>query len=80
MWLTVVLAILAALVLRRTVSAGACLPSAQRGGRPRVRDPVDRMKIWIYGLAGLLFGLSGVMQMSRLRQGDPTWRSEPSSM
>ena len=30
------------------------------------------MKIWIYCLAGLLFGLSGVMQMSRLRQGDPT--------
>ena len=28
--------------------------------------------MWIYGLAGLLFGLSGVMQMSRLRQGDPT--------
>ncbi len=26
----------------------------------------------IYGLAGLFFGLSGVMQMSRLRQGDPT--------
>ena len=34
--------------------------------------PVDRMKVWIYGIAGLLFGLSGVMQMSRLRQGDPT--------
>ena len=27
---------------------------------------------WIYGLAGLFVGLSGVMQMSRLRQGDPT--------
>ena len=26
----------------------------------------------MYSLAGLFFGLAGVMQMSRLRQGDPT--------
>jgi ribose transport system permease protein len=30
------------------------------------------LKIATYGSAGLLFGLAGVMQMSRLRQGDPT--------
>jgi ribose transport system permease protein len=30
------------------------------------------MKLWIYSSGGLLFGLAGVMQMSRLRQGDPT--------
>jgi ribose transport system permease protein len=31
-----------------------------------------RTKILIYGLAGCLFGLAGLMQLSRLRQGDPT--------
>ena len=30
------------------------------------------LKLWIYGVAGLFIGLAGVMQMSRLRQGDPT--------
>jgi ribose transport system permease protein len=33
---------------------------------------VERMKVLIYSLGGLLVGLAGVMQMSRLRQGDPT--------
>jgi ribose transport system permease protein len=30
------------------------------------------MKVSIYTLAGLFFGLAGLMQMSRLTQGDPT--------
>src|SRR5437870_13340570 len=32
----------------------------------------NRVKIAIYTVAGFFFGLAGVTQMSRLRQGDPT--------
>jgi ribose transport system permease protein len=72
-WLSVVLAVLTALVLRRTVFGRRVFAIGSNEAAARACGiPVDRMKIWIYGLAGLLFGLSGVMQMSRLRQGDPT--------
>jgi ribose transport system permease protein len=72
-WLTVILAVLAALVLRRTVFGRRVFAIGSNEAAARACGiPVDRMKIWIYGLAGLLFGLSGVMQMSRLRQGYPT--------
>jgi len=33
---------------------------------------VRLQKVLIYALAGLLFGLAGLMQVSRLTQGDPT--------
>ena len=33
---------------------------------------IDRLKLAIYSSAGVFFGLAGVMQLSRLRQGDPT--------
>jgi ribose transport system permease protein len=72
-WLSLVLAVLTALVLRRTVFGRRVFAIGSNESAARACGiPVDRMKIWIYGLAGLLFGLSGVMQMSRLRQGDPT--------
>jgi ribose transport system permease protein len=72
-WLSAFLAILVALVLRRTVFGRRVFAIGSNEAAARACGiPVDRMKIWIYGLAGLLFGLSGVMQMSRLRQGDPT--------
>src|SRR5437870_10437795 len=32
----------------------------------------NRFKIALYTVAGFFFGLAGVTQMSRLRQGDPT--------
>jgi ribose transport system permease protein len=72
-WLTLVLAVGAAFVLRRTVFGRRVFALGSNESAARACGiPVDRMKVWIYGLAGLLFGLSGVMQMSRLRQGDPT--------
>jgi len=72
-WLSVALAVLVSLVLRYTVFGRRVFAIGSNEAAARACGiAVDRLKIWIYGLAGLLFGLSGVMQMSRLRQGDPT--------
>jgi ribose transport system permease protein len=72
-WLTLVLAVLAALTLRRTIFGRRIFAIGSNEAAARACGiAVDRLKVSIYSLAGLLFGLSGVMQMSRLRQGDPT--------
>jgi ribose transport system permease protein len=72
-WLTLILAVVVAFVLRRSVFGRRVFAIGSNEAAARACGiPVDRMKVWIYALAGLLFGLSGVMQMSRLRQGDPT--------
>jgi ribose transport system permease protein len=72
-WLTVALAVMVSLVLRYTVFGRRVFAVGSNEAAARACGiPVDRLKIWIYALAGLFFGLSGVMQMSRLRQGDPT--------
>jgi ribose transport system permease protein len=72
-WATLVLAALAAIVLQRTVFGRRvfALGSNEAAARACGVD-TGRLRIAIYGLAGCLFGLTGVMQMSRLRQGDPT--------
>ena len=72
-WITLVLAVLAALVLARTVFGRRifALGSNEAAARACGVD-TSRLKIATYGTAGVLFGLTGVLQMSRLRQGDPT--------
>jgi ribose transport system permease protein len=72
-WITVLLAIAATIVLRNTVFGRRVFAIGSNEAAAKACGvPTDRLKTWIYALAGLLFGLSGVMQMSRLRQGDPT--------
>jgi len=72
-WVAVVLAAVMAFVLRRTVFGRRvfALGSSEAAARA-CGIATDRLKVQVYALAGLFFGLAGVMQMSRLRLGDPT--------
>jgi ribose transport system permease protein len=62
-----------AIVLRNTIFGRRVFALGSNEAAARACGiATDKLRIWVYGLAGLFFGLSGVMQMSRLRQGDPT--------
>lgn len=52
---------------RQIVATGANPEAARLSG-----IPVDRVTLGVYGLGGLLSGLSGLFQFSRLTVGDPT--------
>lgn len=72
-WLTLALAILMTVVLRKTVFGRRIFAIGSNEAAVRACGiDTNRLKVAIYAAAGLFFGLAGVTQMSRLRQGDPT--------
>jgi ribose transport system permease protein len=72
-WVALGLAILTSLLLRSTVFGRHVFALGSNEATARLCGiPVTRLKITIYALAGCFFGLAGVFQLSRLRQGDPT--------
>ena len=72
-WVTIVLAILTSLLLRNTVFGRHIFALGSNEATARLCGiPTRRLKILIYVLAGCFFGLAGLFQLSRLRQGDPT--------
>ena len=72
-WIALVLAVVVAVVLRNTIFGRRLFALGSNEAAARACGiATDRIKVFTYGSAGLLFGLTGAMQMSRLRQGDPT--------
>jgi len=72
-WITIALAIIVSVVMRQTVFGRYIYAIGSNEATARLCGIRVRLqKVLIYALAGLLFGLAGVMQLSRLTQGDPT--------
>jgi ribose transport system permease protein len=72
-WIAAGLAAMMAVVMQRTIFGRHVFAIGSNEATARLCGiRVRLMKITIYSLAGLFFGLAGLMQMSRLAQGDPT--------
>jgi ribose transport system permease protein len=72
-WVAIVLAVVVAVLLRQTVFGRYIFAIGSNEATARLCGIRVRMqKVIIYTLAGCLFGVSGLMQLSRLTQGDPT--------
>jgi ribose transport system permease protein len=72
-WLAIALAILMAVVMRQTVFGRYVFAIGSNETAARLSGIRVRLqKVVIYSLAGVFFGVAGLMQLSRLTQGDPT--------
>jgi ribose transport system permease protein len=72
-WFVIALAVVMTLVLRQTVFGTRVFALGSNEATARlcgIRVPLH--KIVIYALGGVFFGLAGLLQLSRLTQGDPT--------
>lgn len=72
-WIALVLTFLVSLLLRCTVFGRYIFAIGSNEATARLCGISVRIhKVLIYSLAGLFFGLAGLMQLSRLTQGDPS--------
>lgn len=72
-WVALSLAVLTSFLLRNTVFGRHVFALGSNESTARLCGiAVTKLKVGIYVIAGCFFGLAGVFQLSRLRQGDPT--------
>ncbi len=72
-WATIILAIFMVLVLRKSIFGRHVFAIGSNEDTARLCGIRVRLKkMMIYAIAGLFFGLAGLMQLSRLDLGDPT--------
>ena len=72
-WIAIGLAIAMGIMMNRTIFGRYIFAIGSNEAAARLCGiRVPWYKFWIYAIAGLFFGLAGLMQLSRLTQGDPT--------
>jgi ribose transport system permease protein len=72
-WIAIGLALIMAVMMRQTIFGRYIFAIGSNEATARLCGiRVQIQKLFIYSIAGLFFGLAGLMQLSRLTQGDPT--------